>query len=166
VRYVLQGGVEQSGERVHMTATLSDAASDKTLWSEDYDRELKEVFDVQDEITRQVVTSLGVQLTQEEQQRVWHRQTSNLEAYRAYLQGREHFLRFTKSDMAEAQKLYEKALALDPDFATAWAALGSTHVDQASYQWVRIPPRLGRAPPKQHRRHWPLMSSVRMPSRC
>ena len=89
VRYVLQGGVEQSGDRVHMTATLSDAAGDKTMWSEDYERELKEIFDVQDEITRQVVTSLEVQLTPEEQQRIWHRQTNDLEAYQAYLQGRE-----------------------------------------------------------------------------
>jgi adenylate cyclase len=136
VRYVLQGGVQQSGDRVQMTATLSDAASDESLWSEDFERELTAIFDLQDEITRQVVTELGVQLTPEEQQRIWRRQTSNLEAYRTYLQGREHFLRFTKSDMAEAQKLYEKALALDPDFAIAWAALGSTHVDQASYQWV------------------------------
>jgi adenylate cyclase len=139
VRYILQGGVQQSGDLVKMTATLSDATGDKTLWSEDYERELKAVFDLQDEITRRVVTSLGVQLTPEEQQRVWHRQTSDLEAYRAYLEGRERFLRFTKSDMAEAQKLYEKALALDPNFALAWAALGSTHIDQASYQWVEDP---------------------------
>jgi TolB-like protein/Tfp pilus assembly protein PilF len=139
VRYVLQGGVQQSGDRVQMTATLNDAAGDKTLWSEDYERDLKEVFDLQDEITRRAVTSLGVQLTPEEQQRIWHRQTSDLEAYRAYLQGRERFLRFTKSDMAEAQKLYQKALALDPDFALAWAALASTYIDQASYQWVDDP---------------------------
>jgi adenylate cyclase len=136
VRYVLKGGVQQSGDRVHMTATLSDAAGGKTLWSEDYERELKAVFDLQDEITRQVVTSLEVQLTPEEQQRVWHRQTSDLEAYQAWLQGREHFFNFTKNDMVEAQELYEKALALDPDFATAWASLGSTHVEQARYQWV------------------------------
>ena len=63
VRYVLQGGVQQSGDSVKMTATLSDAESDKTLWSENYERELKAIFDLQDEITRQVVTSLGVQLT-------------------------------------------------------------------------------------------------------
>jgi adenylate cyclase len=136
VRYVLQGGVEQSGDRVHLTATLSDAASDKTLWSENYERELKAVFDLQDEVTRQVVTSLGVQLTPDEQQRIWHGQTNDLEAYRALLEGREHFLRFTKSDNVEAQKLYEKALAVDPDFATAWVNLGWTHVVQASYQWV------------------------------
>jgi adenylate cyclase len=73
VRYILQGGVQQSGDLVKMTATLSDATGDKTLWSEDYERELKAVFDLQDEITRRVVTSLGVQLTPEEQQRVWHR---------------------------------------------------------------------------------------------
>ena len=136
VRYVLQGGVQQSGDRVHMTATLSDVTGDKTLWSENYERELSAIFDLQDEITRQVVTSLGVQLTPEERQRIWHRQTSDLEAYRAFLQGREHFLNFTQSDMAEAQKLYEQALASDPDFATAWAFLGETYWLQANYQWV------------------------------
>ncbi len=111
--------------------------SDKTLWSEDYERELKAIFDLQDEITRQVVTSLEVQLTPEEQQRIWHRQTNDLEAYQAYLQGREHFLRFTKSDMAEAQKLYQKALALDPDFALAWAAVGSTYIDASQLSMGR-----------------------------
>ena len=96
VRYVLQGGVQQSGDRVHMTATLNDVTGDKTLWSENYEGELKTIFDLQDEITRQVVTSLGVQLTPEEQQRIWHRQTNDLEAYQAYLQGREHFFTFDK----------------------------------------------------------------------
>ncbi len=123
VRYVLQGGVQQSGDRVHMTATLSDATGDKTMWSENYERELTAIFDLQDEITRQVVTSLGVQLTPEEQQRTWHRQTNNLQAYQAYLQAREYFFTFEKSDMVEAQKLYEKALSLDPDFATALVAI-------------------------------------------
>jgi adenylate cyclase len=137
VRYVLQGGVEQTGDSVKMTATLNDAAGDKTLWSEKYERELKAVFDLQDEVTRQVVTSLDVQLSPEEQQRIWRRQTNDLEAYQAYLQGREHYLVFTKEDMAEARKLYEQALALDPDFAIAWGALGSTHALQARYQWVQ-----------------------------
>jgi TolB-like protein/Tfp pilus assembly protein PilF len=136
VRYVLQGGVQQSGDRVQMTATLSDVAGDKTLWSQNYEREVNAIFDLQDEITRQVVTSLGIQLTPEEQQRIWHRQTNNLEAYQTYLQGREHFFTFEKSDMVEAQKLYEKALSLDPDFATALVALGQTHVEQARSQWV------------------------------
>ena len=136
VRYVLQGGVQQSGDRIHMTATLSEATGGKTLWSENYERKLTAIFDLQDELTRQVVTSLGVQLTPAEQQRIWHRQTNNLEAYQAYLQGREYFYTFEKSDMVEAQKLYQKALSLDPDFATAWVALGQTHVEQARAQWV------------------------------
>jgi TolB-like protein len=137
VGYVLKGGVQQSGDSVKMTAELIDSGNEKTLWSEGYERELKSIFDIQDEITRQVVTLLGVQLTPEEQQRIWHRQTSDLEAYQAYLQGREHYLVFTKDDMAEARKLYEQALALDSDFAIAWGALGSTHALQARYQWVQ-----------------------------
>lgn len=136
VRYVLQGGVQQSGDRVHMTATLSDAAGDKILWSQNYEGAPKAVFDLQDDITRQVVASLGVQLTPEEQQRIWHRQTNNLEAYQTYLRGREHHLRFTKDDNAEAQKLYDKALALDPDFATVRAYLAETYWLEAQYQWV------------------------------
>ena len=82
------------------------------------------------------MTSLGVQLTPEEQQRIWHRQTNDLEAYQAYLQGREHHLQFTKDDNAEAQKLYDKALALDPDFATVRASLAETYWLEAQYQWV------------------------------
>jgi adenylate cyclase len=136
VRYVLQGGVEESGDRVHMTATLSDTADDKTPWSEDYERELTAIFDIQDEITREVVSAVGVQPSPDEQQHIWRRQTNDLEAYQAMLEGREHYLRFTPDDMVEAQKLYGKALERDPDFATAWAFLGQAHVLQATYQWV------------------------------
>jgi adenylate cyclase len=96
VLYVLEGGVQQSGDRVQMTATLSDTASDKTLWSENNERELKAIFDLQEEITRQVVTSLGLQPTLEEQQRISHRQTNDIEAYQAWLQGREHYLSHRK----------------------------------------------------------------------
>jgi Tfp pilus assembly protein PilF len=136
VRYLLQGGVQQSGDSVKMTATLSDASGDKTLWSEDYERELPATFDIQDEITRKVVSSLGVQLTSEEQQHIWRRQTNDIEAYKAMLEGRQHYLSFTPNDMVEAQKLYGKALERDPEFATAWAFLGQAHVLQATYQWV------------------------------
>jgi adenylate cyclase len=139
VRYVLQGGVQQSGDSVKVTATLSDVQGGKTLWSENYERELTSIFDIQDEITREVVSSLGVQLTPEEQQRVWHRQTNNLDAYQARLQGRELFLHFTKSDNAEARKLFEQALALDPNFANAWVMLGLTHFVDAGYRWVDDP---------------------------
>ena len=112
--------------------------SDKTLWSENYERELKAVFDLQDEITRQVVTSLGVQLTPEEQQRIWHRQTNDLEAYRACLQGRE-LSSFHKERYCRSSEALSEGACTGPGFCDRLGSLGSTHIDHANYQWVEDP---------------------------
>ena len=96
VRYVLEGSVRKVAERVRITAQLIDATTGAHLWAERYDRVLEDVFTVQDEITRNIVTALEVQLTSGEQVRLWRQGTTNPEAYDTFLRGRDHAMRKTR----------------------------------------------------------------------
>ena len=131
VRYVLEGSVRKSGERVRVNAQLIDAATGRHAWAERYDRQLQDIFAVQDEITRQVVVALNVHLTQGEQARVWSGGTKNLDAWERARSGSEHLNRGTPEDSAEAQRLFKEALDLDPHYAEAWALLGWNYWHEA-----------------------------------
>ena len=126
VRYVLEGSVRRSGDRVRITAQLIDTSTGGHLWGERYDRELVDIFALQDEISEKVVTALKVRLTESEQEQVGHRYTDNVEAYDLYLRGREHQLRGTKG-YDQAKQLFEQAIELDPEFAAAYAELSFAH---------------------------------------
>ena len=106
-----------------ISAQLVDALTGRQVWAEQYEREIKDVFALQDDITQEVVTALQVKLTEGEQARVWRGQTSKVEAYEYYLRGLESWRRFTKADNDKAQQLFEKAVTVDPNFATAWVEL-------------------------------------------
>jgi TolB-like protein/Tfp pilus assembly protein PilF len=125
VRYVLEGSVLKAGERVRITAQLIDATQDRHLWSEQYDRELKDIFSLQDEIVQKIVTTLKLQLSLWEQGKGVYGspRTNNLEAYDSFLRGAESYLRFTKEANAQARQLFERAVALDPQYAGAYAFL-------------------------------------------
>jgi adenylate cyclase len=129
VRYVLEGSVQFSGERVRVTAQLIDALTGFHLFSERYDRELKDIFATQDEITMKILTATRVSLTQGEEARMFAKGTKNLEAYLKLMQAREHHEVFTKESQALARQLAEEAIALDPRYALAYsyAALAIAH---------------------------------------
>jgi adenylate cyclase len=129
VRYVLEGSVQFSGERVRITAQLIDALTGYHLFSERYDRELKDIFATQDEITMKILTATRVALTQGEEARMFAKGTKNLEAYLKVLQAREHHEVFTKESQALARQLAEEAIALDPGYALAYsyAAMAIAH---------------------------------------
>jgi adenylate cyclase len=127
VRYVLEGSVRKAADQVRVTAQLIDGTTGGHLWSERYDRELKDIFAVQDEIRQKIVLALKVKLTPEEQERFKQVPTDNLEAYELVLRGTESFLRITKEATAQARQMYEKAIELDPQYAGAYAALARTH---------------------------------------
>jgi len=129
VRYVLEGSVRISGNRVRMTAQLIDADTGNQLWADRYDRELKDVFAVQDEITRKIVTELDVKLIDGEQARRFHEMPDNLESYKYFTRGINSFFRFTPEGNAQARQLFEKAIALDADIAWYHACLGWTHIN-------------------------------------
>ncbi|UCE55894.1 MAG: tetratricopeptide repeat protein [Desulfobacterales bacterium] len=128
VRYVLEGSFRKAGDRVRITAQLIDAITGHHLWAERYERELKDMFALQDEITIKIITELQVKLTEAEQARLLAKGTDNLEAYLKLLQGREHHYRFNKENNVLARDIFQKAIALDPEYPKPYAFLATTHL--------------------------------------
>ena len=127
VRYVLEGSVRKSNGKVRITAQLIDATTGGHVWAKRYDGKLGDIFDLQDRITQKIVAALAVKLTADEQQQVARKNTNNMAAYDAFLQGREYILRFTPEDLAKALSYFEKAVELDPKYWQAYAALAQTY---------------------------------------
>jgi adenylate cyclase len=134
VQYVVEGSVRKAGDQVRITAQLIDATQDQHMWSERYDRPLKDIFVLQDDIQRKIVTALKVKLAPEEQERFRRAPTENLEAYDDYLRGTEYYWRLTPEAHAQARVMFEKALALDPRYAAAYALLGML----STVRWVLL----------------------------
>jgi adenylate cyclase len=145
VRYVLEGSVRKAGNRVRITAQLIDATTGYHLWAERYDRDLQDVFALQDEVTQKIVGSLAVQLTAPEQGQLRRTPTANLEAYDDVLRGMEYYRRTTTEANAEAQRMFRRALDLDPQYARAYVALGWAHLQGWTLQWSQDPQTLQRA---------------------
>ena len=122
---VLTGSIRRGGNRLRISAQLLDAASDSLLWSERYDREMADVFAVQDEIARKIAEALRVQLSPQEQEALATKPTENLQAYDLYLRGRSYARRLTRQDMEFALQMFENAVAQDPGFALAYAAIAN-----------------------------------------
>ena len=135
VRYVLEGSVRKAGDKVRVTAQLIDAITGHHLWADRYDRDQREVFALQDEITKKILTELQVKLTVGEQARLYGRGTDNLEAYIKVLQGREYYWRLDREGNVSARKLFEEAIALDPKYPTPYWLLGMTHIMDAWFDW-------------------------------
>jgi len=131
VRYVVEGSVRKSAEKVRVTAQLIDAATGRHLWAERYDRDLKDIFALQDEITLKIMKALQVKLTEGEQACEWLQHgTDNYEAYEKSMKGMQHFRRFTPEDNIRARELFEEAIALDPKSPGAHVMLGWTHMTE------------------------------------
>jgi len=139
VRYVLEGSVQKSGDRIRVTAQLIDALNGYHLWSQKYDRRMGELFELQDEITKKIVVSLQVELTHGEQARVYARSTDNLEAWSYGVRGNYLLDRFNKEDNLKARELLETAIELDPNYVLAYVWLGATYAQAAAYGWSEDP---------------------------
>ena len=139
VRYVLEGSVRKSGNRVRITAQLIDATTGGHLWAERFDRDLTDIFAVQDDVTQHIVDALALNLTEGEQQRLAAEQTDNLEAYDCFLRGREHLWRFTREQNNQARELLQRAIELDPKFASAYAFLAVAHGLDYINRWSASP---------------------------
>ncbi len=127
VRYVLEGSIRKAGDEMRITAQLIDALSGHHLWAERYDRNLKEIFAVQDELTKNIITALQVKLTEGEQVRTAAKGTNNLEAYLKYLQSMALMRQFNIESNALAKQLAQEAIALDPEYPMPYMVLSSTH---------------------------------------
>src|SRR5210317_1825629 len=119
VRYVLEGSVRKANGSVRITAQLVDATTEGHLWAERYDRDLKDIFALQDEVTQKIVAALAVKLTEDEQERLVRKYTENMEAYDSFLQGMELIHHHTKEANIQARQMYKRAIDLDPKFAAA-----------------------------------------------
>ena len=157
VATILEGSVRKSGKRVRVTAQLVEAATDSHLWSESYDRELEDIFAVQDDIAQSVVKELRLALLGEtsgasanaavkaEVQAAAKGRGENAEAYRLYLQGRFFEDRLTREDTAKGIDYYLQALKLDPENAMSWAGLSRAYSNQAGYAWTGFAEGFGKA---------------------
>jgi adenylate cyclase len=141
VQYVLEGSVRKADGQVRITAQLIDATTDHHLWTERYDRPLKDIFALQDEIVQKIVTTLKLQLTLWEQGYPVRKRTDNLEAYDSLLRGLESALRawheMEKETNVQARQMFEKALELDPTYAQAYAGLAATYWNEWFLQWSK-----------------------------
>ncbi len=126
-------------KRVRITAQLIDAANDGHLWAERFDRDLTDIFAVQDDVTGQIVSALSLNLTQGERHRLMAEQTDNMEAFDCFLRGRELWWRHAKEPNAQARELLLHAAELDPQFAPAFAWLGAAHIIDYVSQWTDPP---------------------------
>jgi adenylate cyclase len=145
VRYVLEGSVRKSGDRVRVTAQLIDGTTGGHLWSERYDRPLTDIFSLQDEIRQQLMAALRVKVTEAELERVRRIPTENLTAYDSFLRGMEYSRRLTKEMNLQARQMFERAIELDPQFAAAYAAVSWIHYQDWLFQWSPDPNTLEQA---------------------
>jgi adenylate cyclase len=139
VQYVLEGSVQKSGDRLRVAAQFIDALSGHHLWSEVYNRKMKELFDMQDEITKKIVASLQVELGGGEDARLLARSTDSLEAWKHLIKGRELSEKLTKEDNAKAREHFKAALKLDPEYVPAIVGLSITHARDAPLRFSDSP---------------------------
>ena len=135
VRYVMEGSVRKAGNRVRITAQLIDASTGHHVWAERYDRDLEDIFAVQDEITENIVTSVGPEFFSAEMQRAQRKEVRSLDAWDYVMRASSHHSRYTRKDVAEAQRLLRKAIELAPMSAEAFCLLAFTHLMQVQFGW-------------------------------
>ncbi|UPK26080.1 winged helix-turn-helix domain-containing protein [Bradyrhizobium sp. 195] len=138
VRYVVEGSVRKDGERVRITAQLNDVATGSHLWAERYDRELADVFAVQDEITEAIVAAIEPQLYAAESFRAQRKPPDSMDAWDLVMRALSHYWRVTRQDHVVAQALLEKAIALDPTYGKALGLLGTSYMFTAHMGWMEM----------------------------
>jgi TolB-like protein/Flp pilus assembly protein TadD len=136
VRYVVEGSVRRAGDRVRISAQLIDATSGNHVWAERYDRDLEDIFAVQDEITDTIVAAIEPELGEVERERARRKRPENLDAWGNYQLGLSNMYRFTKESNAEARRLFERAIDFDRSFAAAFAGLAYTHLMDTAFGYV------------------------------
>jgi serine/threonine protein kinase/tetratricopeptide (TPR) repeat protein len=142
--FVLTGSLRRAGNRLRINAQLVDTQTDFPLWSERYDREMKDVFEVQDEIAREIAEALRITLTPQEKAAIAAKPTDDLQAYDLYLRGKSYARRLTRQDLEFALQMFENAVAQDPNFALGYAAIANVCA-QNYYHYLRETSWIGRA---------------------
>jgi tetratricopeptide (TPR) repeat protein len=133
---MIEGSVRKANNRIRITAQLIDATTGFHMWASRYDRDLQDIFAVQEEIARRITRALAVQLTVEEEKHMGRPYTSSQVAWEYFMRGTELYRRYTPSDNAHARELFERAIDLDPQFARAYANLAATHRQDGNMEWT------------------------------
>ena len=139
VHYVLEGSVRKAGSRVRISAQLIDALTGNHVWAERYDRELADIFDLQDEMTATIVGAIEPELGSAERARAKRKPPDNLDAWDRYQRGLWHFWRYTREDADEAERLFQSAIDLDPGFGPAYAGIAYLLNFHVIYGWTDTP---------------------------
>ena len=139
VRYVLFGSIRRGGDKLRISVRLIDAISGRQLWAERFDREVKDIFAVQSDVTRRVVNTLAVTLNTNETERVYQRHTTNIEAYETFLRARKSNFSPSKKNVEFAEKLFKRVIELDPTFAGGYAGLSFNYSMKARFQFGTDP---------------------------
>jgi adenylate cyclase len=139
VGFVLEGSVQRSEGRVRVSAQLIDAAAGTHIWADTYDRKSSDIFAVQDDITRHIVSQLSVSLGSGASAYAFEATTSNAEAYDLFLKASQLYVKHSRETHAKAQPLLEEAIRIDPAFAAALNLLGNVHMDSAFERWSVSP---------------------------
>lgn len=134
-RYLLSGSVQRAANKLRVNVMLIDNDTHHQIWAESYDREITAVFDVQDEITARIVSTLQIKLTEEEKSRVAHRFTNSIDAYDQFLRAQALYTQHTNNENLLARDHLRQAIQLDPNFARAYSTLALTYVDEYRYNW-------------------------------
>jgi TolB-like protein/Flp pilus assembly protein TadD len=139
VAYILEGSIQKAGNRVRIAAKLLDAATSVQLWAERYDRELSDIFAVQDEVTARIVSALAGQIEESGRKRAAQKSTENLAAYDCFLRGEHYLAQGSMADILEARKMFERAIELDPHHAQSWAGLALSYMEEHWSNWTSSP---------------------------
>jgi len=145
VHYVLEGSARKTNDQLRILVQLIDGTTGGQVWSESYERPVKDIFAIQDEIVQKIGTTLKLQLPLWEQGLPIRKRTNNMEAYDYFLRGLDYCCRFTKEANAQGRQLLERAIKLDPQYAEAYALLGWTYFAEWIYQWNPDPQNLEQA---------------------
>jgi adenylate cyclase len=139
VRYILTGSVRRAGDRVRVSAQLIDGNDHSNVWARSYDRALSDIFSVQDEITQTIVGGILPELGRAERERARIKQRDSVDAWSIYQRGMFHLYRYTKDDLALARKLFEGAIAVDPDLGPAYSAIAEAYYYEVVYGFAESP---------------------------
>ena len=141
VRYALDGSVRRAGDRVRITARLTDGETGNQIWSERYDRDLDDIFEVQDDVAQRIVVMLAGKIEKSDRERALRKETDNLSAYECVLRGRHLFGDWhgTKDSVRRAGEMFKRAIELDPMYAAAYAGLAATYGEEFRYGWTNTP---------------------------
>ncbi|HEX5819242.1 MAG TPA: protein kinase, partial [Gemmatimonadales bacterium] len=140
VATLLEGSVRQAGDRLRIVAQLVDAATERQLWAETYDRQLTDIFQIQTDVALRIAGALKAELSRDEQRRLSAEPTSDFRAYQLYLQGRYWFSQYTEAGLLRGIRCFEQALELDPGYALAWTGIARAHAEFITVQATSLTP--------------------------